>query len=155
MTHHIQEGIKKMLLPIKKRQIVTQDHDQDAIDEMQEGHYQNPSLSCGLIRILSIAGNHQSLVLHFHFHFHLLIGQPEEKKGHTQSAENDDLPSKKKKYASLNQLSNVKSGPDPRHSSRQDKNEADQSSSTGPQGIVSLKSTGYMSLPIHITALRL
>ncbi|CAL5353459.1 unnamed protein product [Camellia sinensis] len=68
MTHHIQEGIKKMLLPIKERQIVTQDHNQDAIDEMQEGHYQNPS------------GNHQSLVLHFHFHFHLLIGQPEGKK---------------------------------------------------------------------------
>ncbi|KAI7982384.1 hypothetical protein LOK49_LG15G00855 [Camellia lanceoleosa] len=39
--------------------------------------------------------------------------------------ENDDLPSKKQKYTSLNQLSNVKSGPDPRHSSRQDKNESD------------------------------
>ncbi|CAL5424912.1 unnamed protein product [Camellia sinensis] len=47
--------------------------------------------------------------------------------------ENDDLPSKKQKYASLNQLNNVKSGPDLRHSSRQDKNEADQSSSTRPQ----------------------
>ncbi|CAL5427173.1 unnamed protein product [Camellia sinensis] len=45
MTHHIQEGIKKMLLPIKERQIVTQDHNQDAIDEMQEGHYQNPRQS--------------------------------------------------------------------------------------------------------------
>ncbi|XP_028062233.1 uncharacterized protein LOC114265610 [Camellia sinensis] len=49
--------------------------------------------------------------------------------------ENDDLPSKKQKYASLNKLSHVKSGPDPRHSSRHDKNEADQSSSTEPQGI--------------------
>ncbi|KAI7982383.1 hypothetical protein LOK49_LG15G00857 [Camellia lanceoleosa] len=39
--------------------------------------------------------------------------------------ENDDLPSKKQKYASLNKLSHVRSGPDPRHSSRQDKNEAD------------------------------
>ncbi|CAL5424908.1 unnamed protein product [Camellia sinensis] len=49
--------------------------------------------------------------------------------------ENDDLPSKKQKCASHNQLGNVKSGPDPRHSSRQDKTEADQSSSAGPQGI--------------------